>query len=60
MGRTVENERFDRLLKAMTEGEAPSARKSAKAGRASGAAPPACSIDIQTRPDTSEDASRSR
>ena len=50
--------RFDRLLKAMSQGEAPSARKSAKAGRASGVERGACSTDTRTRPDTSGDASR--
>ena len=53
-------ERFDRLLKAMSQGEPhkASARKSASAGQASGAEPDACSSDTQTRQDTSEDASR--
>ena len=55
----TDDDRFDRFLKAMSEGDAPSARKSASAGRASGAGRPACSNDTQTRPDTSEDASRS-
>lgn len=45
--------RIDKLLKAMTEGKAPRARKSAKAGRASGAAPLACFSNIQTPPDNS-------
>ena len=42
------SQRFDKLLKAMSEGEAPSARKSASAGRASGAERGACSSDTQT------------
>lgn len=50
-------QRFDRLLKAMSQGEAPSAKKSKAAGQASGAERDAYSSDTQTRPDTSEDAS---
>jgi hypothetical protein len=72
-------ERFDRLLNAMSQGEPHKAqkrseyrklekpineadfrsiaRKSASAGRASGAEPDACSNDTQTPPDTSGDAS---
>lgn len=53
----TEQSRFDRLLKAMTEGEKPSARKSAKAGQASGAERGAYSSDTQTPRDTSGDAS---
>ena len=52
------DKRFDRLLKTMTQGEKPSARKSASTDQASGAASDACSSDTQTPPDTSEDASR--
>ena len=51
-------QRFNTLLKAMSEGEAPSERKKPSAGQASGEAPDACSSDTQTRRDTSEDASR--
>lgn len=49
---------FDRLLKAMAEGEAPSGRKSTSSGQASGEEPDACSSDTRTPRDTSEDASR--
>lgn len=54
----TDEHRFDRLLKAMVKGEKPSARKSASGGRASDAAPSACSNETQTLPDTSVDASR--
>jgi hypothetical protein len=52
--------KFDRLLKAMSQGEPhkASARKSALAGQASDAEQPACSSDTQTRPSTSKGASR--
>jgi hypothetical protein len=50
-------ERFDRLLKAMSQGEPhkASARKSAAADQASDAEQPACSTDTQTPQDTSGD-----
>ena len=50
--------RFDRLLKAMTEGEPPNAGKKPSGDQASTAARDACSSDTQTPPDTSGDASR--
>jgi hypothetical protein len=52
------DQRFDVLLKAMASGEAPSARKKTSGDQASSVAPDACSSGTQTRPDTSEDASR--
>ena len=51
-------ERFNRLLKAMSEGEAPSAQKSTSGDPALGEEPDACSSDTQTPRDTSGDASR--
>lgn len=51
--------RFDRLLKAMSEGEPHKAseRTNKAADQASGAEQPACSSDTQTPQDTSGDAS---
>lgn len=51
-------DRFDQLLKAMTQGEKPSAGKTAATRPASDAEPSADCGDTQTPPDTSEDASR--
>jgi hypothetical protein len=51
------HDKFDRLLKAMTEGEAPSVRKKPSADPASDAERDACSSDTQTPQDTSGDAS---
>jgi hypothetical protein len=50
--------RFDRLLKAMAEGEAPSAQKTPSGEAASDAEHDACCSDTRTPPDTSGDASR--
>ena len=49
-------DRFDRLLKAMLAGPAPSAKKSASNDQASGAEPDACFSDTRTPRDTSGDA----
>ena len=49
--------RFDALLGKMLEGEAPSAKKKSSADQSSGEAQPDDCSEIQTRPDTSEDAS---
>ena len=49
---TSSHDNFDRLLKAMTEGDKPSGRKSASGDQASSAASGACSSDTQTPPDT--------
>ncbi len=54
----AEAKRFDALLKAMTKGEAPSARKKPSDGQASDAEHDAYCSDTQTRQDISEDASR--
>lgn len=51
-------QRFDDLLKAMTKGEAPSARKKPSDGQASDAERDAYCSDTQTHQDISEDASR--
>jgi hypothetical protein len=53
-----EQKRFDRLLKAMAEGEAPSAGKTASARPASSKERDAGCGETQIPPDTSEDASR--
>jgi hypothetical protein len=53
-----DSNRFDALLKAMTKGEAPSARKKPSDGQASDAERDAYCSDTQTLQDTSEDASR--
>ena len=51
------NSRFNRLLKAMLGGPAPSAQKSEASETASDAEPPACCDDTQTPQDTSKDVS---
>lgn len=58
MAKGEPRERFDRLLKAMVAGPAPSARKKPSSGPASGAERDACSSDTRTPRDTSGDASR--
>lgn len=52
------NDRFEALLAAMAKGQAPSEGKKPAADPASDAEGDACCGDTQTRPDTSEDASR--
>ena len=51
------NSRFNRLLRAMLGGPAPSAQKSESSDQASDEEHPACSSDTQTPRDTSEDVS---
>ena len=51
-------ERFDALLKAMTKGDAPSAGKRSSVPKASAPGGSGDCDETQTRPDTSEDASR--
>lgn len=51
-------QRFDALLKAMTEGEAPSAGKKASTPPASAPGGSGDCDETRTRPDNSEDASR--
>lgn len=53
-----EEDRFDRLLKAMLDGPAPSAGKKPSADQASGGEPPACYDDTRTPRDTSEGSER--
>ena len=52
------DQRFDALLKAMSEGDAPSAGKKASVPKASALGGSGDCDETQTRPDTSEDASR--
>lgn len=58
MAKDTDAERFDRLLKAMTEGEKPSAGKKPAAPSASSPDGDDDCDETQTPPDTSEDASR--
>lgn len=52
------SDRFDTLLKAMSEGEKPSAGKKASVPQASSQDDPGDCDETQTHPDTSKDASR--
>lgn len=54
----IQNDRFDTLLKAMSEGKAPSAGKTPSTPPASSSDDPGDCGETRTRPDTSEDASR--
>ena len=55
---TEPQDRFDALLRAMTEGEAPSAGKKSSAPKASAPDDSDDCDETQTRPDISEDALR--
>ena len=52
------NEKFDHLLSAMAHGDKPSAEKPSSTRKASSRDGDADCDETQTRPDTSEDASR--